>query len=217
MEETVVNHNSDPTRRVYAYPSSATRTSHRRRRRSRSARRRNLGIAALGGFAAAVALIEVGGRALQPATVVETAPFTLSGTIRLNADSVTTTDLPPGFMCAGAGEYGDIGPNAAVTVTNQSNTVLARGTLDRGSTELGSCLLTFSVEHVPAAATFYQVEVAHRGAYRYTEHEVRTPVLLALGNGLPQTLAPAAAPPVAPMPVIPLAETVPVTAGQTAP
>ncbi|MGP4056875.1 hypothetical protein ACTWP6_18980 [Mycobacterium sp. 4D054] len=133
----------------------------------------------------------------------------------MTADSVTTTDLPPGFMCAGAGQYGDIGPNAAVTVTDQSNTVLARGTLDRGSTELGSCLLTFSVERVPAGAIFYQVEVAHRGAYRYTEHELRAPIPLAFGNGLPQMLPPSAAPPVTPMPMIPPEETVPATLEQT--
>ena len=53
-------------------------------------------------------------------------PFTLTGTVHLNTNSVTTSGLPSGFGCAGTQAYNDIGPSAPVTVADESGHRRAR-------------------------------------------------------------------------------------------
>jgi hypothetical protein len=130
----------------------------------------------------------------------------VTGTLQLNSDSVTTSGLPMGFACAGNGGYSDIGPGAAVTISDESGKLLAKGSIEGSYAQAGSCVLTFKVFDVPAGAKFYKLEVSHRGEMSYTEAEARSGIQVSLGNSeqksTPPTVqaAPAPARPSGPVP-----------------
>ena len=141
---------------------------------------------AAGGFLAALLLVVVGVgvyfgvRALAGGDKDE--PFDLVGTVALRTDSLTTSGLPAGFECAGRGDYSDIGPGAAVTVSDETGTLLAKGTLASSIGDNKLCVFTFNVPDVPAGAKFYQVQVSNRDATSYTEQEARGHVEVSLGE-----------------------------------
>jgi hypothetical protein len=162
---------------------------------------------AAGGFVAAVVLIAVGVGVYFLITALTAKdkgqPFTLSGTLSLRADSITTSGLPREFACAGKGGYNDIGPGTAVTVANESGTLLAKGTLDSSIGENTWCVFDFDIKDVPAGSKFYKVQISHRGEMSYTEQEARGRVEISLGDSPSEsTLAPSpsAPPPPAPAP-----------------
>jgi hypothetical protein len=131
-------------------------------------------------------------------------PFILSGKLSLRTDSITTSGLPREFACAGKGGYNDIGPGTAVTVSDESGTLLAKGTLDSSMGENTWCVFDFDIKDVPSGATFYKVQISHRGEMSYTEEEARGRVEVSLGDSPSEsTLAPSpsAPPPPAPTPV----------------
>ena len=143
----------------------------------RSYSRRAIVVAACVG-AAAVALIVVA----VTAFIVNREPerFVVLGAITLE-DSITTYGLPDGFECAGEDGYKDIGPGAAVTVTDESGTLLAKGAIETSSGGSSGCWLDFTVSGVPRGKSFYKVEVSHRGELTYTESEVESGLVFSLG------------------------------------
>lgn len=106
--------------------------------------------------------------------------FEILGAITLE-DSITTYGLPDGFECAGKGGYKDIGPGAAVTVTDESGTLLAKGAVLTSSGSASRCWLDFTVASVPRGSAFYKVEVSHRGELTYTESEAESGLVFSLG------------------------------------
>jgi hypothetical protein len=151
------------------------------------------------GFAAAVLLAVVGaGVYFGVNALTKDEPFAVTGTLQLNGEgSITTSDLPMGFACAGTRGYGDIGPGSAVTITDESGTLLAKGSIENSRGDETSCMLTFKVFDVPAGAKFYKLEISHRGEMNYTEAEVKQGVQVSLGDISetgPTTNPPAATP-----------------------
>jgi hypothetical protein len=181
--------NQRKSRPVHAY------SARRRRRRSRKwVRYGQIGLGAVAGFAVAILISEAGFTPSGVAKPIRHDSFTLGGTLRLTGDSITIGNLPPGFNCAGNGRYGDIGPGTMVTVTDQSNAILAKGILDSSLEEVGACILSFAVDNVPGGSTFYQLEIAHRGSYRYTETEARQRIGMTMGGDAPELVPASAAP-----------------------
>lgn len=172
-------------------------------------------VGARGGFIAGAVLIAalVGGYFGITALVRDDSkpPFTINGTLSLRADSITTSGLPSGFACAGKAGYNDIGPGTAVTVSNESGTLLAKGTLESSFGENNWCVFNFTIDDVPAGAKFYKVAVSHRGEMSYTEEEARRRIEVSLGDSPAESTTrppspaapppPAAAPAPAPKPV----------------
>jgi hypothetical protein len=158
---------------------------------------------AAGGFVAPVLLIAVGVGAYFGITALTAKdkgqPFSLSGTLSLRADSITTSGLPREFACAGKGGYSDLGPGTAVTVADESGTLLAKGTVDSSLGENTWCVFDFNIKDVPAGAKFYKVQISHRGEMSYTEQEARGRVEISLGDS-PSESTPAPPPPAPPPP-----------------
>jgi hypothetical protein len=190
---------SDP---AYEYPYPDTDASPEIRNAVWPSKTKRFRFGALGGFIAAVLLIAAGVGAYFGITALTTKdneqPFTINGTLSLRADSITTSGLPTGFACAGKGGYNDIGPGTAVTVANESGTLLAKGILDSSFGEKNWCVFTFNITDVPAGAKFYKVSVSRRGEMSYTEQEARGRIELNLGDSSPE--ATTGAPPPAPAP-----------------
>ena len=151
--------------------------------------RRRFGRGVLVGFAAAVVVAAVGWFGVSHHAA--STPFTLSGTLMLNGGPASVVSGTTN--CHGTGGYSDIGAGAAVTVSDESGTLLAKGSLDVGHAQAGGCALQFEVGEVPGGKKFYQVEVSHRGAVSFTEAEAKAGVRLHLGEAEPSTSA--AAPP----------------------
>ena len=162
---------------------------------------------AVGGFLAAVLLVAVGVGVYFGITSLTTEDneqaFTLSGTLSLRStDGITTSDLPRDFACAGRGGYNDLGPGTAVTVSDESGTLLAKGTLDSSFGENTWCVFAFDINDVPAGAKFYKVQISHRGEMSYTEQESRGRVEISIGDT--PSDATTAPPPPAPPPPAPV-------------
>ena len=114
-------------------------------------------------------------------------PFTLTGTVHLNTNSVTTSGLPSGFGCAGTQAYNDIGPSAPVTVADESGKLLAKGAIESSYGQQGSCTLLFKVDKVPGGAKFYKVQVARQSEVSYTEAEARAGIDFLVGTFEPSS------------------------------
>ncbi len=139
--------------------------------------------------------------ALQPSTTESPdAPFTLAGTLRLSSDVIKTNGLPGGYKCAGVRDYGDVGPDAPVTVEDESGKLLAKGTIEASSSGTDGCSLTFRVANVPAGAHFYRVKVAQHPEMSYTEAEAKAGVDFLMGNTDPNPTTATAAPSSKPAP-----------------
>lgn len=109
-------------------------------------------------------------------------PFTLAGTARLPTETVKTSGLPGGYKCVGAKEYGDVGPNAPVTVEDEAGKLLAKGAIRGSNSGRDACLLLFRVDNVPAGARFYRVKVAQQPEMSFTETEAKAGVEFPLGT-----------------------------------
>ncbi|WP_137725069.1 hypothetical protein [Prescottella subtropica] len=107
--------------------------------------------------------------------------FEITGTFDITG-STTTLGLPTGFACAGAKGYDDLSPAAAVTVSDESKTLLSKGRMT-GSTRSGrTCTFDFTITDVPRGHKFYEVEIAHRGGLSYTESEAEQGLSLSIGS-----------------------------------
>src|SRR5690606_4472157 len=83
--------------------------------------------------------------------------FTIDGTITLVDGS--TYSSTPGFECEGDRGYDDISSTAAVRVSDETGTLLAKGSLTGSVREGDFCTFFFTVPDVPRGASFYDVEV----------------------------------------------------------
>jgi serine/threonine protein kinase len=124
----------------------------------------------------------VGYFALAPTSETVPQPFNLAGSLRLTNDAVKTSGLPAGYSCAGAHQFGDVGPNAPITVENESGTLLAKGAISAGYKDGDGCVLRFRVANVPAGAQFYRVHVGQHPEMSYTEAEAKAGVELLMQN-----------------------------------
>lgn len=99
----------------------------------------------------------------------------IQGTLTLSDDSV---DIGDNATCHGTGGYDDITAGLGVVVRDGAGVVLATSALGSGSypdvSDLSTCRFVFSVTNVPEAS-FYSIEVGHRGdlTYSFTELEER--------------------------------------------
>lgn len=107
--------------------------------------------------------------------------FDITGMITLTGKT-TSSGLPSGFSCAGSGGYSDLSPTAAVKVSDESGTLLAKGQMIGSSGSSGSCTFDFLVTDVPRGIKFYEVEISHRGGLTYTEAEAEEGLSLTLGD-----------------------------------
>ncbi len=105
-----------------------------------------------------IALLIVGLLAI-PAQAAST--HVLTGTITLEDTFRDTRD------CTGSEGYDDIQRGAQVTVRDAKNKLIASGQLGPGSPDkFGFCAFAFKFK-IPEA-TFYTIEVAHRGGLTYS-------------------------------------------------
>ncbi|MEU5841576.1 hypothetical protein [Rhodococcus sp. NPDC047139] len=106
--------------------------------------------------------------------------FSIDGTITLVDGSTYSTT--PGFECEGDRGYDDISSAAAVRVSDETGTLLAKGSLTGSVREGDFCTFFFTVPDVPRGASFYDIEVSHRGSVSYDEAEADSGVHLTLGR-----------------------------------
>ncbi|WP_162648020.1 hypothetical protein [Rhodococcus pyridinivorans] len=106
--------------------------------------------------------------------------FTVDGTVTL-VDGSTYSDTA-GFECEGDRGYDDIAPSTAVRISDEAGTLLAEGSLDSSVREGDFCTFFFSVPDVPRGASFYDIEISHRGSVSYDETEAESGVHLTLGR-----------------------------------
>jgi serine/threonine protein kinase len=134
--------------------------------------------------------------ALQPSNEKPTAePFTIAGKVRLASNLVKTSGLPAGYKCAGARDFGDIGPNAPIIVEDENGTLLAKGSIEGSSSSPDGCLLNFQVSDVPTGSRFYRVQVGQRHEMSYTEAEAKTGVEFLMGTTDPDPTTTSPPPP----------------------
>ncbi|SHT16017.1 lipoprotein LpqJ [Mycobacteroides abscessus subsp. abscessus] len=132
------------------------------------------------GFASAAAIAAVGiGAFMLYSHLTTPRTFTINGSITIYDDSVTVS---AGSSCRGTGGYRDIGPGTAVTVSDESGTLLAKSQLQSGTSARGSCSLPFEIPYVPTGKKFYKVEASHRGEVNYTESEAKRGITLQIGQ-----------------------------------
>jgi len=91
-----------------------------------------------------------------------------------------TKGLPADYKCAGAGDFGDIGPNTPILVEDEAGKLLAKGSIQGSKTSDDGCLMTFKVSEVPAGSQFYRVQVGQR-QMGYTEEEARSGIEFVVG------------------------------------
>jgi hypothetical protein len=145
--------------------------------------RRTIIIAALA--LGVLALGACGGRAPSKSAPTATAPptYTISGSVALKGtlfsmDNSDTVSYQINGPCFGTHGYDDLKAGAAVVVTNQNGTTIGSSSLDEGQlpkdpaemkdpTAPTTCTFAFVVGSVPRAS-FYKIEVAHRGQVTYS-------------------------------------------------
>jgi hypothetical protein len=102
------------------------------------------------------------------ATTTTQERYSISGTFSLNGlqgdDFETESD---GDLCYGAGGYDDIQDGAAVTITNETSTVIGTGALEQSRYTGAGCEFLFTVPNLPRAK-FYRIEISHRGQVNFS-------------------------------------------------
>ncbi|KRQ28148.1 hypothetical protein BKG80_06650 [Mycobacteroides chelonae] len=132
------------------------------------------------GFTGAIVIAAIGiGAFMLYSHLTTPRSFTINGSITIYDDNVS---VPPGSSCRGIGGYRDIGPGTAVTVSDESGTLLAKSQLQSGTSAQGTCSLPFEIPDVPTGKKFYKVEASHRGEVNYTESEARRGITLQIGQ-----------------------------------
>lgn len=139
-------------------------------------------------FLAAIAVLLVAGCS-SPATPTPTvASYEITGTVTLTTDADGMA-FPPGVngqppSCHGANGFDDMKAGTGVTIKDQTGTIVATAALQDGtSPKRLTCVFAFAAT-VPTA-TFYSIEVSHRGAVTYSFDQMTTKgwvVALTLGT-----------------------------------
>jgi serine/threonine protein kinase len=150
---------------------------------------------AIGATAIIITVALVAFFAFKPDPAKPAEPFTLSGTVHLASADVTMNGASRGYECVGAGEFADVGPRTAITVKNESGTVLGKGTISESTSQRDGCDLAFTVADVPAGAKFYRVQVGRHGESSFTEAEAKSDVAVDLSTpGATTTTSPPTTP-----------------------
>lgn len=99
---------------------------------------------------------------------------TLTGSVVIADSQAVVSGVPdwsPGGQCDGSttNGYGDLSAGAQVTVKNGSGRIVAVGTIREGKPNYdgATCTMPLKVSGIPKAS-FYQVEVSHRGELSYS-------------------------------------------------
>ncbi|MEV7621571.1 hypothetical protein [Actinoplanes sp. NPDC089786] len=148
-----------------------------------------IGAVAIAGTAVVATLVATTKRPEPSGTVTGTtvntaqsaAPTTMivTGTMTLKDDDLLVYE----GGCAGDGGYSDISDGASVTVTDAAGAIVGLGHLTGSETSgYDECVFSFVVSDVPTGKGFYGVEVTHRGAVKYGESDLATPVHVSLGT-----------------------------------
>lgn len=138
---------------------------------------------ATGAAAVVIAIAVVAYLALQPAEAPPSGePFTLAGTLKVVGNNVKTVGLPAGYKCAGAKEFGDIAPDAPITIEDESGTLLAKGAFEGSTSGPDGCRMEFQVGDVPSGARFYRVQVGEGHERNFTESEAKSGVEFLMGT-----------------------------------
>jgi hypothetical protein len=96
--------------------------------------------------------------------------------------TITVTDLTGN--CLNDIGYADIRSGTEVTVSNENTTIIANGSLASVARSGYSCAWSFTINGVPKA-TFYQIEVSHRGKVQFSDAQLQAQnwaVALTLGR-----------------------------------
>jgi len=80
--------------------------------------------------------------------------------------------LKNGDPCSGSGGYSDIHGGAQVVVKDESDELIATGSLSAGHVSSGQCDFPIAVRNVPDA-NFYTIQVSHRGGISYSREELK--------------------------------------------
>ncbi len=99
---------------------------------------------------------------------------TVTGTLLLID---TTSQYSPGIgvtgdSCYGIGGYEDLGPGAAVVLKDEKGTILATTSLGMGTGKRMACTFSFTLTDVTDGASFYSVEISHRGQITNSHEEM---------------------------------------------
>jgi len=157
--------------------------------------RKWIGVAAAAATVLAVMAV-VAYMVLQPTDNATTAePFALTGNVLVSNDLIKTNGLPAGYKCAGAKDFGDVGPNAPILVEDESGKLLAKGSIGGSNSNRDGCLLKFVVSDVPAGSRFYRVRVGQQEEMSFTEAEARAGVEFMMGATDADTETTVASPP----------------------
>jgi hypothetical protein len=123
------------------------------------------------GFAGVAVLVLVLSACGAAATPTPPPTHSITGSLALHG-SAGSEFAVSGATCAGLGGYDDVTQGATVTVKDQAGTIIATGHLDAGGFNASSgCVFGFKIDPVPDA-TFYTIEVSHRGALTYSKDEL---------------------------------------------
>jgi hypothetical protein len=113
------------------------------------------------------------GGSSKPKAVAKLQKHTISGTLALNyAGGLAFDD----HDCVGVEGYDDISAGAAVTVTNQSGTIVGTGSLSSGTGSQpidsgyddDNAICTFRFTVAVPKATFYKIAVSHRDGVTFS-------------------------------------------------
>jgi hypothetical protein len=122
-----------------------------------------------------------------PTTTPTPETFEVRGTVVLDRGQfVWGNDGPSDLRCTGQDGFDDIRPGAQITVTDPAGKVVALGKVRDGNAQLDEtgkigleCILPFEAAKVPGGLGFYGVQVAHRGAVRFSEAALTVGIRLA--------------------------------------
>jgi hypothetical protein len=138
---------------------------------------------ATGAAAVVVAIAVVAYLALQPSEAPPSGEsFTLAGTLKVVGNNVKTVGLPTGYKCSGAKEFGDIAPDAPITIEDESGKLLAKGAFEGSTSSPDGCRMEFQVGDVPSGARFYRVQVGEGHERNFTESEAKAGVEFIMGT-----------------------------------
>lgn len=99
---------------------------------------------------------------------------TIVGHLTVSDRSYSSSIIAVETRCYGSGGYSDLKEGATVTLSDQSSTILASTALGPGVGSKAECAFPFALIGVPDTASFYVIEVSHRGQISKSHAEMVT-------------------------------------------
>lgn len=111
--------------------------------------------------------------------------LTIHGILTLTTGQFMWNDTA---LCWGDGGYDDIAIGSPITITDETGTVIGIGHIDTSQasefapdfTMPGRCTFGIMAKNIPANHDFYGVEVAHRGAVKYTKTDLANSITMTI-------------------------------------